>query len=77
MTTFAPGQDAGHRMREIEEQVRRAWAAYRTSLDELEGAEYEAAEQRCWQRLQRKLGELAEERRTILERALGSEPGSS
>ena len=35
-----------------EMQTRRAWTEYAASLDGLEGAEYEAAEQEAWERLQ-------------------------
>jgi hypothetical protein len=65
VTTFAPGQEARSRLRELEEQTRRAWDTYRDSLARLEGEEYEAAEQRCWDRLQRKLSEFDRERAEI------------
>ena len=35
-----------------EMHTRRAWTEYAASLDGLEGAEYEAAEQDAWERLQ-------------------------
>lgn len=66
MTTSAPGQDTSHRLRELDEDVQRAWDAYRESLLGLEGAEYEEAEQRCWERLQRKLGEFTHERASLV-----------
>ncbi len=65
MTTFAPGQDTSHRLRELDEDVQRAWSTYRESLLGLEGAEYEEAEQRCWDRLQRKLEEFQHERASL------------
>lgn len=65
MTTFAPGQEARSRLRELDDHTRRAWATYRDSLQELDGDEYEAAEQRCWDRLQRKLAEFDRERAEI------------
>jgi hypothetical protein len=39
-----------------EEEMRRAWAEYATSLQGLEGLEYELAEQEAWERLQDLLG---------------------
>jgi hypothetical protein len=36
----------------------RAWRIYRESIRDLEGQEYEAAEGRAWERLQRMLGEI-------------------
>jgi hypothetical protein len=43
--------------RETEQQAaeREAWEAYRESLRDLEGREYELAENASWQRLQRAL----------------------
>lgn len=67
MTTSAPGQDTSHRLRELDEDVNRAWSTYRQSLLGLEGAEYEEAEQRCWDRLQRQLGEFVQERASLVE----------
>jgi hypothetical protein len=66
MTTSAPRQDTTHRLRELDEDVRRAWSTYRESLLGLEGAEYEEAEQRCWGRLQRKLEEFDHERASLV-----------
>lgn len=58
MTTFAPEQDDQRPRRQIEQRTRRAWSAYQESLRELDGAEYEAAEPRAWERLQRRLAAL-------------------
>jgi hypothetical protein len=66
VTTFAPGQDTSHRLRELDEDVQRAWSTYSESIRDLEGAEYEEAEQRCWERLQRKLEEFERERASLL-----------
>ena len=41
-----------------EMQTRRAWTEYAASLDGLEGAEYETAEQEAWERLQDALRQL-------------------
>jgi hypothetical protein len=46
------------RRRELEERTRRAWDTYRASLRDLQGREYEEAEGRSWERLQRKLAEV-------------------
>lgn len=63
--------DPSHRrrLRELEERQSRAWDAYRDSLRELRGSEYEAAEHRCWERLQRKLHEVERERADLAGRA--------
>ena len=66
MTTFAPDRDGAHRHRELDELTRRAWADYRDSLRELSGRAYEDAEHRSWQRLQRKLHDLAGQRDAIV-----------
>jgi hypothetical protein len=44
--------------REEERRVREAWAAYREDVRELEGREYEDAEDEAWARLQRRLAEI-------------------
>ena len=44
--------------REEERRVREAWAAYREDVRELEGREYEDAEDEAWARLQRRLEEI-------------------
>lgn len=54
MTATAPRQDSP---RSIAEQE--AWSRYREDLRELEGREYEDAEDRSWERLQRRLREIA------------------
>jgi hypothetical protein len=59
--------DPSHRrrLRELDERRSRAWDAYQDSLQALEGSEYEAAEHRCWERLQRKLTEVERERAAL------------
>ena len=57
MTTSAPDRDS-RRQRELEDGTRRAWAAYRDSLRDLQGRDYDEAEGRSWDRLQRRLREL-------------------
>jgi len=54
MTATAPRQDSE---RPSAEQA--AWARYRDDLRELEGREYEDAEGPSWERLQRRLQEIA------------------
>jgi hypothetical protein len=58
MTTTAPRQDSD---RPGAEEA--AWARYRDDLRELEGREYEDAEDASWDRLQRRLAEIADEHR--------------
>jgi hypothetical protein len=53
MPTFAADQELDHL--EVE---REAWSAYRASLVELEGREYELAEEEAWEQLQRKLSDI-------------------
>ena len=55
MTATAPRQDSD---RPSAEQT--AWARYRDDLRELEGREYEDAEDASWDRLQRRLREIAD-----------------
>jgi hypothetical protein len=54
MTATAPRQDSVPSLAEQE-----AWARYQDDLRELEGREYEDAEGRSWDRLQRRLSEIA------------------
>jgi hypothetical protein len=54
VTATAPRQD-----RPAAEQA--AWTTYRDDLRELEGREYEDAEDASWDRLQRRLREIADE----------------
>jgi hypothetical protein len=54
MTATAPRQDSERPGAEQE-----AWARYQDDLRELEGREYEDAEDASWDRLQRRLSEIA------------------
>jgi hypothetical protein len=45
--------------------MRTAWEDYRVSTSELAGPDYEEAELVSWERLQRALGELADERERL------------
>jgi hypothetical protein len=54
MTATAPRQESVRPRAEQE-----AWDRYRDDLRELEGREYEDAEDRSWERLQERLREIA------------------
>jgi len=56
MTATAPRQDSARPRAEQE-----AWYQYRDDLRELQGREYEDAEDRSWERLQERLREIARE----------------
>lgn len=62
MATSAPDRDSSHQQSEFEDRTRRAWVQYRDSLKDLTGPDYEAAEHRSWERLQRRLAELEGQR---------------
>jgi hypothetical protein len=66
VTTTAQRND---RLRELDDDTRRAWDEYVEALRELSGDEYELAEHNSWERLQQEL-EGVERRRA----SLGSEP---
>ena len=55
-TATAPRQDSARPRAEQE-----AWDQYRDDLRELQGREYEDAEDRSWERLQERLREIARE----------------
>ena len=44
---------------ELERRVRHAWASYSAQLRDLDGREYEEAEAKAWERLQRRLAEIS------------------
>lgn len=50
------------RLEELADLEREAWAAYRDSLRDLAGADYEQTESTSWEELQRLLGEVEAER---------------
>ena len=54
MTATAPRQESARPRAEQE-----SWDQYRDDLRELEGREYEDAEDRSWERLQERLREIA------------------
>jgi cell division septum initiation protein DivIVA len=53
------------KLRELDEDVRKAWTAYHERLRELTGEEYALAEDESWLELQEQLGELDERRRRL------------
>jgi len=64
MNISAPRRDDS-RMDELDERTQRAWTAYRESLRDLSGRDYDEAEHRSWERLQRKLAEVEDERTAL------------
>jgi hypothetical protein len=64
MTTYISDQQA-QRLAEIESQTRRAWADYTDELRELQGRDYEEAEDEAWGRLQKTLRQLEDERQLV------------
>jgi hypothetical protein len=65
VTTIAP--DA-IKLREIDEDTRRAWTTYSERLRELSGEAYERAERECWTALQSELRRLERRRQILLRR---------
>jgi hypothetical protein len=49
----------------IEERTRQAWATYTETLRDLQGKDYEEAEDESWDRLQKTLRQLEEERQVL------------
>jgi hypothetical protein len=72
MTTFATDHETVRQLRELDERTRTAWEEYRSSVSDLAGEAYEEAELISWERLQRSLHELADERQRV---ASPPEPG--
>jgi hypothetical protein len=66
MTTFAADHDTSRQLEQLEERMRTAWEAYRTSTSQLAGPDYEETELVSWERLQRALDELADERERLV-----------
>jgi hypothetical protein len=64
MTTYISDHRA-RRLAEIEQRQRQAWEAYSDSTRDREGRDYEEAEGESWDRLQRKLRELDDERQLV------------
>jgi hypothetical protein len=66
VTAIAPDSDM---IRELDDDTRRAWAAYSERLRELIGEEYERAERESWAKLQSELRRVERRRRSLLEPA--------
>ena len=73
MTTFAADHETSRQLEQLDERTRTAWEDYRNSTTALGGSDYEEAELVSWERLQRALLELADER----ERLVGAVASSS
>lgn len=50
---------------QLEESEAKAWRIYSKSLEGLNGPAYDEAEDRSWDRLQRKLGQIASRREAL------------
>ena len=68
MTTAAPRRDVPATLEEVAERTQEAWGTYRETLRDLTGRDYDDAEHRAWEVLQRELRDLAQ-RRAELEAA--------
>ena len=65
MNISAPRRDESGRLGELDQRTRRAWKTYRDSLRDLSGRDYDEAEHRSWERLQRKLEQVEDERAAL------------
>ena len=65
MTVSPPRSDSDAKRHELDERTRQAWTTYQDSLRELSGQEYDDAESRSWERLQRKLRQVDRERAAL------------
>ena len=72
MTTFAADHDTSRQLEQLDERMRTAWEAYRTSTSQLDGSDYEEAELVSWERLRRELDELADERQRLVGTAVAA-----
>ena len=59
-------EQVSRKLSEIDARTRQAWAAYNESLRDLQGREYEDAEDQSWDRLQKRLRELDGERQLVV-----------
>ena len=66
MTTIAFDAD---RLRELDAGEQEAWKAYRESLRDLSGDEYERVEAESWDELQRELRRLGRRRETLISKS--------
>jgi hypothetical protein len=64
VTTFTSEHQA-RKLAEIEARTKQAWSSYSESLRDLDGKDYEDAEGESWDRLQRRLRQLDDERQLL------------
>jgi hypothetical protein len=62
VTAIAPDSD---KLRELDDDTRRAWSAYSDRLRELTGEEYERAERESWTELQTELRRVERRRQSL------------
>jgi hypothetical protein len=62
VTAVAPDSD---KLRELDDDTRRAWNTYSDQLRELSGDEYERAERESWTKLQSELRRLERRRQSL------------
>lgn len=55
------------KLRELDDDTRRAWSSYSERIRELSGDEYERAEHESWEELQQELQGLERRRRSLEE----------
>jgi cell division septum initiation protein DivIVA len=68
VTAIAPDSD---KLRQLDDDMRRAWTAYNERLRELSGDEYEQAERESWTELQSELRRVERKRRTLNQSSTG------
>jgi hypothetical protein len=64
MPTFISDHEA-RKLADLEARRREAWTSYNDSLRDLRGRDYEDAEDRSWDRLQKTLKQLEDERQLL------------
>lgn len=64
MATYLSEQNS-RRLAEIDARTREAWTDYTEELRELAGRDYEEAEDESWDRLQKRLRQLDDERQLV------------
>ena len=64
MTSLTPDKRE-ERLADIDVREREAWETYQDSLRDLQGRDYEEAEDQSWDRLQKRLRALDEERQLV------------
>ena len=64
MTTYISDQQA-RRLADIDARTQHAWASYTEELRDLQGRDYEEAEDKAWERLQEMLSRLDDERQLV------------